>query len=348
MLMLDNADVRQCRWQAMKRLGAILLQKLRTTRWGRRYLALGLVMLGLLGGLTACGDEETPTPTTAPTVPPTVMLTVTPTPAPTTPPPTVVSLLPTPVAASPLAQPGGVSPLAQPAGSAIPRYGYEVVNIYPHDPAAFTQGLLFDEGQLYESTGLYGASSVRRVDLATGQVLSMTTIPAEYFGEGISIVNDRLYQLTWQEQTGFIYNKTTFAPEGRFRYATEGWGMTFDGKQLIMSDGTARLYFWDPATLTTTHTIDVYDDQGPVVRLNELEYIQGEIFANIWQTDLIARIDPATGTVTGWIDLTGLLPAADRTPATDVLNGIAYLPEGERLFVTGKNWPKLFEIRLTP
>ena len=228
------------------------------------------------------------------------------------------------------------------------RERHEVVNIYPHDPAAFTQGLLFDEGQLYESTGLYGASSVRRVDLATGQVLSMTTIPAEYFGEGISIVNDRLYQLTWQEQTGFIYNKTTFAPEGRFRYATEGWGMTFDGKQLIMSDGTARLYFWDPATLTTTHTIDVYDDQGPVVRLNELEYIQGEIFANIWQTDLIARIDPATGTVTGWIDLTGLLPAADRTPATDVLNGIAYLPEGDRLFVTGKNWPKLFEIRLTP
>jgi glutamine cyclotransferase len=124
--------------------------------------------------------------------------------------------------------------------------------------------------------------------------------------------------------------------------------MTFDGKQLIMSDGTARLYFWDPATLTTTQTIDVYDDQGPVVRLNELEYIQGEIFANIWQSDLIARIDPTTGAVTGWIDLTGLLPAADRTPATDVLNGIAYLPEGERLFVTGKNWPKLFEIRLTP
>ena len=325
---------------AMKRLGTILLQELWIKRGRQRFLVLGLLLIGLVGGLTACGgEEETPTPTPQPTATPTVMLTATPTPAPTTPPPTVVSVLPTPVAAS---------PLAQPAGATIPRYGYEIVNVYPHDPAAFTQGLLFDEGQLYESTGLYGGSSIRRVDLTTGAVLSMTTIPAEYFGEGISIVNDTLYQLTWQEQTGFVYDKKSFALEGRFTYPTEGWGMTFDGEHLIMSDGTARLYFWDPATLATVGTVDVYDDKGPVVRLNELEFIQGEIFANIWQTDLIARIDPATGAVVGWIDLTGLLPAADRTPTTDVLNGIAYLPAGDRLFVTGKNWPKLFEIRLVP
>lgn len=291
------------------------------------------MLSGLLGGLTACGEEETPTPT-PPTVTPTVVLTATPTPA-----PTVVSLLPTPVAAS---------PLAQPAGAASPRYGYEVVNVYPHDPAAFTQGLLFAEGQLYESTGLYGGSSIRRVDLATGNVLTMTTIPAEYFGEGITIVGDKLYQLTWQEKTGFIYDKATFAPLGRFTYPTEGWGMTYDGERIVMSDGTARLYFWDPATLAPIGAVDVYDDKGPVVRLNELEYINGEIFANIWQTDLIARIDPVSGAVVGWIDLTGILPATDRTPTTDVLNGIAYLPEGDRLFVTGKNWPKLFEIRLVP
>lgn len=306
------------------------------------------MILGLLGGLIACGEDETPTPPPS-TVTPSVGLTATPTPAPTLPPATlppatlppatVVSVLPTPVAAS---------PLAQPAGAAIPRYGYEVVNVYPHDPAAFTQGLLFDKGQLYEATGLYGGSSIRRVDLATGNVLTMTTLPADYFGEGITIVGDKLYQLTWQEQTGFIYDKATFTPVGRFTYPTEGWGMTYDGERIMMSDGTARLYFWDPATLAPIGMVDVYDDKGPVVRLNELEYINGEIFANIWQTDLIARIDPTTGAVVGWIDLTGLLPPADRTPSTDVLNGIAYLPEGNRLFVTGKNWPKLFEIRLVP
>lgn len=301
-------------------------------------LALGLVMVALIGALTACGDDETPTPTTEPTIAPTIVPTTTPTPAPTAPPPTVVSVLPTPVAASPLAQPAG----------AIPRYGYEVINVYPHDPTAFTQGLLFDEGQFYESTGLYGGSSIRRVDLTSGTVLTLTGIPAQYFGEGITIVGDKLYQLTWQEQTGFIYNKTTFALEGHFAYPTEGWGMTYDGKRIIMSDGTARLYFWDPTTLTPIGSVDVYDDKGPVVRLNELESIKGEIFANIWQTDLIARINPTTGAVVGWIDLTGLLPAAERTPTTDVLNGIAYLPEGDRLFVTGKNWPKLFEIRLVP
>lgn len=315
-----------------------MVQQLCTKESGWSFLVLGIIVIGLLGGLTACSEDETPTPP-PPTVTSTIALTATPTPAPTLAPPTVISVLPTPVADSPLAQPDGAT---------IPRYGYEVVNVYPHDPTAFTQGLLFDEGQLYESTGLYGGSSIRRVDLATGNVLTMTTIPAEYFGEGITIVGDKLYQLTWQEQTGFIYDKATFAPVGRFAYPTEGWGMSYDGERIIMSDGTARLYFWDPATLAPIGAVDVYDDQGPVVRLNELEYINGEVFANIWQTDLIARIDPPTGAVVGWIDLTGLLPAADRTPGTDVLNGIAYLPEGDRLFVTGKNWPKLFEIRLVP
>ena len=315
---------------------AILLEQFwrRITPKSNRSFALGLLLIGMTVGLMACSDEETP-PTNQPTATTTMSVAATP----TQPPPTAVSVLPTPAA---------VSPLAPATTAALPRYGYEVVNVYPHDPAAFTQGLLFDAGMLYESTGLYGASSIRQVDLASGNVLTMTTLPAEFFGEGITIVGNRLIQLTWREQTGFIYDKKSFVREQAFSYPTEGWGITFDGERLIMSDGTARLYFWDPATLTEIGTIDVYDEKGPVVRLNELEYIQGEIFANIWQTDTIARIDPATGAVVGWIDLSGLLPAADRTASTDVLNGIAYLAEGNRLFVTGKNWPKLFEIRLVP
>lgn len=304
-----------------------------------------IAMIGLVGLLTACGAEPTPTsqPTVPPTVTPTVALTVALTVAPTVP-PTVISALPTPTAvtASPLPQ--------QPtAVGAIPHYTYEVVNVFPHDPEAFTQGLLFDEGQLYESTGLKGYSSIRRVDLQTGQVLANRPLTATYFGEGIAIVDEQLYQLTWQERTGFIYNKTTFEEQQQFSYPTEGWGITFDGERLIMSDGTPRLYFWDPDTLTELGTIDVHDETGqPIPMLNELEYVKGEIFANIWQTDRIARIEPATGAVIGWIDLSGLLPSTERTPTTDVLNGIAYLSEGDRLFVTGKRWPKLFEIRLLP
>lgn len=295
-----------------------------------------LAIVGMVGLLAACGAEPPPTsqPTPLPTVAPTVAPTV---------PPTVISVLPTPtaVAASPLPQPTAVG--------AVPRYTYEIVNVFPHDPEAFTQGLLFDQGQLYESTGLEGLSSIRRVDLQTGQVLARQPLTDTYFGEGIAIVGEKLYQLTWQERTGFIYNKTTFAQQGQFAYPTEGWGITFDGERLIMSDGTARLYFWDPNTLAEVGTLDVHDETGqPIPMLNELEYVKGEIFANIWQTDRIARIEPATGAVIGWIDLSGLLPSAARTPATDVLNGIAYLPEGDRLFVTGKRWPQLFEIRLRP
>ena len=298
-----------------------------------------LAILGMVGLLAACGSEPPPTsqPTPVPTVAPTVAPTV-----PPTVPPTVISALPTPTAVA-------ASPLPPTAVSAIPRYTYEIVNVFPHDPEAFTQGLLFDQGQLYESTGLEGLSSIRRVELQTGQVLARQPLTGTYFGEGIAIVGEKLYQLTWQERTGFIYNKTTFVQQGEFSYPTEGWGITFDGERLIMSDGTARLYFWDPDTLAELGTLDVHDETGqPIPMLNELEYVKGEIFANIWQTDLIARIEPATGAVIGWIDLSGLLPNTARTPATDVLNGIAYLPEGDRLFVTGKRWPQLFEIRLRP
>lgn len=296
-----------------------------------------IALAGIMSVLAACGADPTPTPP-PPTamVAPTVMLTVTP-----TLPPTVVSALPTPVAASPLPQPT--------VAAVIPRYTYEVVNVFPHDPGAFTQGLLFDNGQLYESTGLEGYSSIRRVDLQTGEILASKPLTGTYFGEGIAIVGNNLYQLTWQARTGFIYDKTTFVETQQFSYPTEGWGITFDGQRLIMSDGTPRLYFWDPTTLAEVGAIDVHDETGQLIpMLNELEYVKGEIFANIWQTDLIARIDPATGAVTGWVDLSGLLPAAERTSTTDVLNGIAYLPDGDRLFVTGKRWPKLFEIRLLP
>lgn len=225
-------------------------------------------------------------------------------------------------------------------------YTYEVVAVFPHDPNAFTQGLLFDQGILYEGTGLYGESTLRKVDLTTGAVELQIELPEQFFGEGITIVGDRLFQLTWREGRGFIYDKQSFAKQAEFTYPTEGWGLTTDGDQLLMSDGSAQIYRLDAATLTLVETINVHDGQEPVVRLNELEFINGVIYANIWQSDRIAQIDPASGAVIGWIDLTGILPAADRTTSTDVLNGIAYLPDGDRLFVTGKKWPKLFEIRL--
>jgi glutamine cyclotransferase len=228
---------------------------------------------------------------------------------------------------------------------AVQYYTYTVVATYPHDPQAFTQGLVFDNGRLYEGTGLNGRSSLRRVDLETGGVLQQVDLADQYFGEGVTVFGEKLYQLTWRSQTGFVYDKTTFALQDEFTYPTEGWGITQDGQRLIMSDGTNRLRFWQPETLEEIGHIDVFDGGSPVARLNELEYIGGEVFANIWQTDRIARIDPETGRVTGWIDLAGLLTPQERA-AADVLNGIAYLAEEDRLFVTGKLWPKLFEIRL--
>ncbi len=224
-------------------------------------------------------------------------------------------------------------------------YGYDIVNAYPHDTAAFTQGLIYTDGVLYEGTGLYGQSSLRRVELATGTVLQQHDLDTEYFGEGITSFNDELIQLTWREQTGFVYDQATFAQLDTFSYPTQGWGLTHDGTHLIMSDGSDNLYFLNPETYTEIGRVSVHDQGVPIDKLNELEYINGEIFANIWLTNRIARIDPQTGRVNSWVDLTGLLTPTEAEDA-DVLNGIAYDDSGDRLFVTGKFWPKLFEITL--
>jgi len=227
-----------------------------------------------------------------------------------------------------------------------PVYTYEVVNEYPHDPSAFTQGLAFHGGVLYEGTGLKGRSSLRKVALETGEVLRKRDLAYRYFGEGVTVVGDEIIQLTWRSHVGFVYDRDTFERLREFSYPTEGWGLTHDGLNLIMSDGTAMLRFLDPATFEEVAQLEVRDGDGPVRRLNELEYIGGEIYANVWQTDRIARISPRSGRVVGWIDLTGLLKPEDGTGSEGVLNGIAYDGLGERLFVTGKRWPKLFEIRL--
>lgn len=241
---------------------------------------------------------------------------------------------------------GAGSPLAH-AQAATPVYGYQVVRTYPHDPHAFTEGLFLRDGYLYESTGLRGSSTIRKVVLETGQVESGRSIPSQYFGEGIIDWKDRLIELTWQDQVGFIYGIDDFALRGQFAYEGEGWALTHDDKRIIMSDGTSRLRFLDPETLKETGGLDVTEDGQPVDQLNELEWVKGEIYANIWQSDRIARIDPATGHVTGWIDLAGLLPVEDQ-PGTDVLNGIAYDAKADRLIVTGKLWPRLYEIRVVP
>jgi len=230
----------------------------------------------------------------------------------------------------------------------IPEYSYEVVHSYPHDPQAYTQGLFYLDGILYESTGLEGQSSIRKVRLETGEVLQKRDIPEQYFGEGIINWKNRLLELTWKSEKGFIYDLATFSLQRDFEYPGQGWGLTTDGKRIIMSDGTAELRFWDPETLRETGRIAVTDDAGPVRELNELEWVKGEVYANVYTTDRIARINPATGKVTGWVDLTGILSPADRVRLEqgDVLNGIAYDAKTDRLFVTGKRWPKLFEIHL--
>lgn len=247
----------------------------------------------------------------------------------------------------------GVPVNANSAGAATPAaaekvktYGYEVVNSWPHDAQAFTQGLVFHDGTLLESTGQQGFSSLRRVELKTGKVLQKVDVPAQYFAEGLTLFGGKIYQLTWQHKKGFIYDPENFRQVGEFRYDGEGWGLTHDGESLIMSDGTSRLKFLDPETFGVRRVLNVHDGATPVGKLNELEYVRGEIFANVWQEDRVARIDPKTGRVTGWIDLSGLLPESERDAETDVLNGIAYDEAGDRLFVTGKLWPKLYEIRL--
>ncbi|HOZ46781.1 MAG TPA: glutaminyl-peptide cyclotransferase [Candidatus Hydrogenedentes bacterium] len=228
----------------------------------------------------------------------------------------------------------------------VPSVTYHVVNTFPHDPEAFTQGLLFHEGVLYESTGLYNESSLRRVALETGEILAQHRLSNEMFGEGLALWQDRLFQLTWKESTAFVYDRTTLEPMGQFHYPGEGWGLTSDGKRLIMSDGTATLRFLDPETFGETGRVLVRASGQPVTRLNELEYVRGEILANVWRTDRIARISPKSGKVLAWIDLKGLPNERGTLSSTDVLNGIAYDEPNDRLFVTGKRWPKLFEIQI--
>jgi glutamine cyclotransferase len=232
--------------------------------------------------------------------------------------------------------------------SETPVLGYRVVNTYPHNKDSFTQGLVFDKGVLYESTGLNGRSAVKIVDLKTGKPLKSHRLPDKYFGEGIAIVENKIIQLTWRSKTGFVYDRETLKLLKTFNYQTQGWGITYDGKYLIMSDGSAILYFMDPNTFKVLGTLEVYGDSGKVSNLNELEYIDGEIYANIWGTEKIARINPKTGRVTAWIDLSRLLSDQDKKGRIDVLNGVAYNPENGNLFVTGKLWPKLFEIEIVP
>lgn len=234
---------------------------------------------------------------------------------------------------------------ALPAPGRAERYGYEVVNTYPHDPAAFTQGLLYRDGFLFESTGLKGRSTLRKVELETGEVLARHIVDARYFGEGLTDWGDRLVQLTWETNIGFVYEVASLRPISTFSYRGEGWGLTHDSRRLIMSDGTPTLRFLDPSTFKETGSVAVRDGDLSVDDLNELEFVNGSIFANVWFTDSIAMIAPESGVVTGWIDLRGLLPDREARGA-DVLNGIAYDARGDRLFVTGKLWPRLFEIRL--
>lgn len=223
-------------------------------------------------------------------------------------------------------------------------YTYEIIESYNHDEMAFTQGLEFDEGFLFESTGLFGESTIRKVELKTGKVLKSVSLQDQYFGEGITIINDKIIQLTWISNLGFIYDKDSLELLSEFSYPTEGWGITNNGVQLIMSDGTSTLFFLDPETFETVKQVDVVDKE-PVINLNELEYIQGKIFANIFLQDKIAIINPQTGNVEGWVDLTGINDE-DRQDPNKILNGIAYDSETNRLFVTGKRWSKLFQIEV--
>jgi len=224
---------------------------------------------------------------------------------------------------------------------------YEVVSSHPHDPKAFLQGLVWYDGGFYESDGLFGESSLRRVAYPSGEVLKKVDVPREHFAEGLAMIGDRLIQLTWQSKKGFVYDRESFNLIGDFPYATEGWGLTYDGTSLIMSDGSSNLFFLDPDSYQVKRTVAVTMDGRPVPELNELEWIKGEVWANVWMTDMIVRIDPTSGQVVGALDMTGLL-GMNRQDDDDVLNGIAYDAGGDHTFVSGKRWPLLFEIRVTP
>ncbi len=317
----------------------------------------------LLALLTACTQAPTPAPTTTPPVLPTQSDPTPgyPPPEPTAtmagypepvPPPTVEpypaatwdpSSMPTAVYVPFLDLPETVS------DTAVPHYTYKIINTYPHDPNAFTQGLIYEDGILYEGTGLNGKSTLRETDLESGQIIRELQLAELYFGEGITIFDDHLYQLTWRNGTGFIYDRDTWELLETWNYPTEGWGITHDGRRLIMSDGTNILHFLDPDSMAEIGQVAVTDSQqNPVYLLNELEYVNGEIYANVWRTNFIVRINPDTGDVVGWIDLAGLLDLTIVTQEWDVLNGIAYDEENDRLFVTGKWWPQLYEIELIP
>jgi glutaminyl-peptide cyclotransferase len=231
--------------------------------------------------------------------------------------------------------------------AAVPQYGFDIVHTYPHDPSAFTEGLFYWHGFLYESTGLEEHSSIRKVRIETGEVVQRLDIPAQYFGEGIVNWHGRLISLTWKSNVGFVFDLATFKLQRQFHYDGEGWALTRDDKQLIMSDGTSELRLLNPRTLKETGRIQVTLEGKPLHDVNELEWVNGEIYANVWQTNWMVRIDPGSGRVVGLVNLSGLLKPTDIVNGrTDVLNGIAYDAKGNRLFVTGKNWPKLFEIRL--
>lgn len=237
---------------------------------------------------------------------------------------------------------------AYPAQSDVATGSYTLINSYPHDATAYTQGLQFVDGFLVEGTGLYGQSSLRLVDLETGQVQKQVNLVPEFFGEGVTVFEDRIYQITWKAQTAFVYDKDSWMLEETFTYPTQGWGLTHNGRCLIMSDGSSTLYFRDPDTFAELGQLQVFDHTGPITQINELEFINGEIFANIWKQNRIARISPDTGQVLGWLNLNDLAAQVGATNHEDVLNGIAYDAENGRIFVTGKRWPTLFEIEINP
>ena len=235
----------------------------------------------------------------------------------------------------------------EPASNApAPKYGYQILNIFPHDSNAFTQGLILVDGKLLESTGQEGRSSLRSVEISSGKVLKKVDVPLPYFAEGATVLNGKVYQLTWQHNVGFIYDLQTLEKTGQFEYPGEGWGLTTDGQSLIISDGSNRIKFLDPASFRVTRTISVTDGGTPVNQLNELEFVKGEIYANIWHSDRVAAIDPQTGRVNAWIDLTGLMPEEEPLDEEAVLNGIAYDQANDKFYVTGKLWPRLFEIKV--
>lgn len=247
-------------------------------------------------------------------------------------------------AEKPLEEPKSAPEASAPVAPPAREYGYQVVNRYPHDVNAFTQGLVVHKGAFLETTGQYGFSSLRRVTIKTGSVDRLEKIDARYFGEGMTVLNGRVYVLTYLNQKGFVFDESTLRKTGEFSYFGEGWGLTTDGVHLYMSNGTSTISVHEPENFRTIRTIGATLNGNPISNLNELEWINGEIWANVWMTDKIVRIDPTTGLVTGVVDMAGLLPPSERTASTDVLNGIAWDSTHARLYVTGKNWPTVFEI----